>query len=169
MFAPLKTVLFGSVCLAIAALPAAASAEPPHGEGMGEIGPMKVLLRTANLTSDQQAQVRQLMQTNREQVQPLRSQIHTLRQQIAAKLFNTGTVTMADLTPMEQQIAQLHAQIADASLKAALKIRALLSNDQLTRMAQTNQKLESLHAQMESLMNPDGTASGPGVGLDFGP
>jgi protein CpxP len=166
MVTAVRTTLLTAVCFA---LPASARAQmpPPHGEGMGEIGPMKMLLRSANLTSDQQTQVHQLMQTQRSQVQPLQAQIHALREQLATKLFNTGAVTIADLTPIQQQIAKLQAQIADEALKTALKIHGLLSNDQLSRMAQTHQKMESLHAQMESLMNPDG--NGPGPGPEFGP
>jgi periplasmic protein CpxP/Spy len=168
MTTPFKTIALAAASLAIVALPAAALAQmPPHGEGMSEIGPMKMLLRSANLTSDQQAQVRQIMQSQHAQVQPLQSQIRSLRQQITAKLYNTGSVTISDLTPIQQQIAQVQAQIADQTLKTALKIRALLSNDQLGRMSQANQKLESLHTEMESLMNPEGNAQGPGP--DFGP
>jgi len=152
--------------LALGGLSASARAQmgPPHGEGVGEIGPLKMLLRSASLTQDQQAQVHQLMQSQRSQVQPLEKQIRALREQIADKLLNTGTVTAADLGALQQQIAQLQSQVADQTLKTVLKIRALLSNEQLTRMNQVHQKLKALHGEMESLVNPDGSEPGPGPG-----
>jgi Spy/CpxP family protein refolding chaperone len=159
-----KLMVLGS-CLALGSLSVTANAQmgPPHGEGGGELGPLKMLLRNANLTPDQQTQVHELMQSQRTQVQPIEKQIRALREQMADKLLSVGTVTAADFSSMQQQMAQLRSQIADQTLKTTLKIRALLSNDQLTRMNQTSQRLQAIHKEMETLVNPDGAPElGPG-------
>jgi len=158
-------VLVGGRVVGTMAGTASAQMGPPRGEGMGELGPFKMLLRSANLTSDQQTQVHQLMQSQRSQVQPIEKQIRALREQLADKLLGPGTVTAADFTSLQQQLSQLQTQLADQTLKTALKIRALLSNDQLSRMSQVSTRLQSMHREMESLMNPDGNAPelGPGA------
>jgi Spy/CpxP family protein refolding chaperone len=161
-----KHKLLGLGCLvALGAFSTRANAQmgPPHGEGGGELGPLKMLLRNANLTEDQQTQVHQLMQSQRSQVQPIEKQIRALREQMADKLLSVGTVTAADFASMQQQMAQLRSQLADQTLKTALKIRALLSNDQLNRMNQVSQRLQAIHREMETIMNPEGAPElGPG-------
>jgi periplasmic protein CpxP/Spy len=156
-----------ALCLAFAALPATALAQmgpPMRGEGMGQLGPLKMLLRSANLTADQLSQVRELMQSQRSQVQPIEKQIRALREQMADKLLAVGSLTAADFASLQQQLTQLQTQLADQTLKTALKIRALLSNEQLTRMNQVNQRVQSMHKEMESLMNPEGSPPDLGPG-----
>jgi protein CpxP len=167
MFTSGRTLLVLAGFLALSILPSEADAQmgpPPHGEGMGELGPLKMLLRSANLTEDQQAQVHQMVQAQRSQVQPIEKQIRALREQMADKLLSVGSVTAADFASLQQQLAQLQAQVADQTLKTALKIRALLSNEQLNRMNQVSHKLQAMHKEMEALMNPEGGAPEPGPG-----
>ena len=165
MFMNKHRLLILGCSLALGSMSATANAQmgPPHGEGGSDLGPLKMLLRNANLTEDQQAQVHQLMQSQRSQVQPLEKQIRALREQMANKLLSVGTVTAADFSSMQQQMAQLRGEVADQTLKTALKIRALLSNDQLNRMNQVSQRLQAIHKEMDTLLNPDGAPElGPG-------
>ena len=103
----------GDLCRAGVPLSAPARAQggpQGHGEWMGELGPLKMLLRSANLSTEQQGQVQQLMQSNRSQVQPLEKQLRALREQMANKLLGAGSVTAADFISLQDQAASASAR-----------------------------------------------------------
>ena len=138
------------------------------GFGISIQGPgLMMFLNGANLTADQKTKVRQIMQTNASQIMPLMDQVHKLREQIAAKLLGSGSVSAADLAPMEQQISQLQQQIDQDNLNASLQVRNVLTPDQLSHVAQLQQKLQSLHEQIAELMKEaGGPPMAPPGGLD---
>ena len=132
-----------------------------HGGMMG-MGPLPIFLRAANLTADQQAQVKKIMEDNRIALHGQFQQMHTAREQMAAKLFSTGPMTAADLSTQSQQIAQAQQQMLQNELKVALQVRAILTPAQLQKVAQFHQQFESLHQQMRALMGMNGQpAEGP--------
>ena len=114
--------------------------------------PFMMLLKSANLTDGQKTKVHEILKSSRGEMEPLFDQLHSLHQQMANKLLTPGAVTVDDLTPLQQQATQIHEQIGHNMLSTAIQIRNLLTPEQLARVAQTHQKLESLHAQMEELM-----------------
>jgi ferredoxin-NADP reductase len=115
------------------------------------IPPLLMGMQAAHLTADQQNQVNQILRSNRSQTAPLVQQLQSIHEQIADKLLATGTVS--DLAPLEDQAARLDAQIQQQALNASVQIRAILTSDQVARMAQFHQKMAALQAQMESLMS----------------
>lgn len=128
------------------------------GEGFPPLPPMIIPpllmgMQAAHLTADQQNQVNQILQSNRSQTASLIQQLQSVHEQIADKLLASGTVSVSDLTPLENQAAQLDAQIQQQTLNASVQIRAILTPDQVTRMAQFHQKMAALQAQMKSLMS----------------
>jgi periplasmic protein CpxP/Spy len=153
-----KKTLFAAGLVALIAAPVSALAfgGGPGGHEGGGPPPMMMLLKTANLTTDQQTQVHQILQAGKGQIRPLFQQLHTIDEQIASKLLGSGTVTASDFTALEQQKSQIQQQIDQNMINTSLQIRNLLSPTQLTAVSQTNQKLESLHQQIESLMNQSG-------------
>jgi Spy/CpxP family protein refolding chaperone len=146
-----------TLCLAATfALPTAALAQF-HGPGGGEGQmPMMMFIRHANLTADQHAKVRKIMESSFAQARPLMKQLHAIHEQIADKLMGTGAASAADIAPLQQQASQIHQQLAQQMLTAALQIRALLTPEQLARASELHKKLKSLHTQMEALMGDDG-------------
>ncbi len=86
-----------------------------HGGMMG-MGPLPIFLRAANLTADQQAQVKKIIEDNRTALHSQFQQMRTAREQMAAKLFSTGTLTAADLSTQTQQIAQAQQQMLQNEL-----------------------------------------------------
>ncbi len=124
--------------------------------GPGGPPPFMMLLRSANLSADQLKQVRQILESDHATVRNNFEQLHNIHEQIADKLLAPGAVTASDLAPLEQQAAQLQNQIDNQQLQTALKIRALLTADQLNKVAQTHQKLKGLFEQMRTLMGPPG-------------
>jgi len=130
--------------------------------GMMGMGPLPVFLRAANLTPDQQAQVKKIMEDNRAKIHGQFQQMHTAREQMAAKLFSTGPLTAADLSAQTQQIAQAQQQMLQNEINVALQVRSILTPAQLQKVAQFHQQFENLHQQMRALMGANGqSAEGP--------
>ena len=115
------------------------------------IPPLLMGMRAAHLTAEQQKQIETILEANRSKTAPLVQQLQSVHEQIADKLLGAGTVSSADLAPLENQAAQLDAQIQQQALGASVQIRGLLTPDQITRMAQFHQKMAALQAQMKSL------------------
>jgi Spy/CpxP family protein refolding chaperone len=123
----------------------------PGGEGFGEMHGMRMLLHAAHLTPDQKNQVHELMKSVRMQNRDTFKQLRALREQIADKLASTASVNATDLAPLQTQITQLRGQLAQQSIKTALQIRALLTPDQLSRVADLHVKMKALHEQEREL------------------
>jgi periplasmic protein CpxP/Spy len=123
------------------------------GDGAGIALPL--LIRGANLTADQQAQIRQIMANHRATFRDLLSQLRTSQDQMANKLFSTARLQEADLAPHVQQISQLRNQLAEEGLRVVLQIRGVLTPEQLAKASQLKSQIDSLHSQIRSLWEPD--------------
>jgi hypothetical protein len=113
------------------------------------------------LTADQQNQVNQILKSNASQTAPLIQQLQSIHEQIANRLLSSGTVSSEDLAPLEDQAAQLDAQIQQQALNASVQIRAILTPDQVSRMAAFRQKMAALQTQMDDLMRESIQLSDP--------
>lgn len=136
-----------------------------HGGGGPMPMPLMMLLRQANLTADQQTKVHQIMAENFAKSRPLMRQLHTVHEQIADKLLSTGPVSATDLGPLQQQEGQVQQQLDQQMLASALRIRALLTPDQLSRLADLHTKLKALREQMHALIGDAEPPPGPPPGL----
>ena len=135
-----------------------------HG-GPGGVPPSFMMsLRAANLTPDQQTKIHDIFEKSHKTIGPLFEQLHSIDQQISAKLLGTGPVTAADLQPLENQAEAIHKQIDAQTLADAIAIRGVLTADQIGKMAAFNQKMSALHDQIETLMKSTGTGDVPALG-----
>jgi len=129
----------------------------PHG-GMGRppappvVPPFMLALRSANLTSEQQTKLREILDSTRPESESLLKELHSIHQQIADKLLSSGTVTESDLAPLTRRAGQLEEKMQQQSIATALKIRAILTPEQLAKMSTFNQRMSSIHSQIEALM-----------------
>jgi Spy/CpxP family protein refolding chaperone len=161
------TTLFLASALGLSAGPLAAQpmSSPPehagmhHMGGMGRMGGMHdggsafmMLLRSADLTAAQRGQLRDILQAQKAQMKAVHRQFRQVHEQLAEKLLSPGTVTAAELAPLEQKALHCQQQIDHGMIDTALAIRNILTPDQLSRVSQVHQKLESLHAQIRSVM-----------------
>ncbi len=146
---------------------AAASAQPVGigGPGGPMLMPLMMLIRQANLTSDQQAKVHDIMRSNFSQAQPLLKQLRGIHDEIADKLMSTGTVSASDLAPLQAQEAQIHQQLDSQMASTALQIRGLLTAEQLTKIANLHSQLKSLRTQIDALLGTDMPMMGPPPGF----
>ena len=151
----------GTVLVAVClwALPGHAQLRPGAHERGGMAGDgtgiaLPLLLRGANLTSDQKAQVQQIMSNHRAILRDLFSQLRAAQDQMANKLFSTARLQEADLAPQVQQITQVRNQLAEEGLRVILEIRGVLTPEQLAKASELKAQMEALHSQMRNLWGP---------------
>jgi protein CpxP len=125
------------------------------------VPPLMMGLQAAHLSAEQRKQMGQIMQSNASQTAPLVEQLRSVHEQIADKLLAPGTVTAADLAPLESQATQLDGEIQQQSLNASIRIRGILTPDQVVRMAQFHKKMAALQAQMRDLMKETSPSAEP--------
>jgi Spy/CpxP family protein refolding chaperone len=122
--------------------------------GMHDGSRLLMLLRSANLTAAQEAQVHLILNNNRGQMESLRQQLMSLHEKISAKLLSPGTVTSADLKPLVDKASRLEATLNENMTECAVSIRNVLTPAQVSKLAETHAKLESIHKQIKGLMGP---------------
>ena len=156
-------VTLGLLCAPLMAGPSAAQGMGMghgygHGAMMGMHGgsPFLMLLKSANLTAAQQQQVQLILNSEHSKMQGIHQQLFSLHEQISAKLFSPGSVTSADLKPLVQQASRLEADMNQNMADTAVAIRNVLTPDQVKHLAEVQQKLHSLHAQIQGLMGHPG-------------
>ncbi len=157
----MKTVVVLLVAAVLtAAAPVMLAAEPlgppfmmGGGHMFGDSGAMMLplVLKHANLTPEQTAQVHKIMDSDRATLRALRKQLDVANGQLADKLFAPGPVQAADLTPQVQQISQLRQQLMEQGVKTALSIRAVLTPAQLAQVSQLKDRMQKLRAEMRSI------------------
>jgi Spy/CpxP family protein refolding chaperone len=126
-----------------------------HRNGAASLGiPMRLLLKNANLTDAQKAQLHQIISSRRTTRKTEWQQLHAAKEQLVAKYVSSGPVSASDLSAPLQQITQIKDQMAQEELQDALAIRNLLTPAQLQQMSQTKSKLDQIHAEMKSLYAP---------------
>jgi len=138
-----------------AALFASGSAGAQLSERRGGGGSLlPLMVRSANLTPEQDTKVKELVVARRTAARALSQQLRQSEDELAEKLLAPGSIHLADVQPQLQRIAQLREQILRDSTQAALDIRALLTPEQLARAAQTNTRMRQLQREMRQLVPP---------------
>lgn len=123
---------------------------PMGGPGLGMMLPM--VLRGANLTPEQESQVREILKAHRPESRAYWEQLRATQEEIADKLFAPGTVQTEDLAPQLQRIAQVRQQMLQESLKVSLEVRALLTPEQLAKALQLKDGLRALRKEERKLL-----------------
>jgi Spy/CpxP family protein refolding chaperone len=113
---------------------------------------LPVLLRSANLTPDQQSQVRSILAARRTSARSIIQQLRQAQAELADKLVAPGPAQMADIQPQLQKISQLRDQLLQNGAQATLDIRALLTADQLTAAGQAKDRLRQLRSEMQQIL-----------------
>ena len=153
----LAAVIVSALLLAATGAPAFAQApgrEPGMRNGGRGDGELWLMIRAAQLTPEQQTKVRAILSAHRASARPVIEQLRQAQQELGSKLLAPGSVQAADLQPQLQRIGQLRDQLAQDSANAALEVRAVLTPEQLARVAQTKDRLRQLREEMRQLMQP---------------
>lgn len=161
----IASVIAGVLLAAGAASPVLAQAPPPrpgpppHESGMRwgmgrPDGELALMIRAGNLTPEQQAKVRGILSAHRAGTRTLIEQLRQAQQELGAKLLAPGPIQTGDIQPQLERISRLRDQVAQDSAQAALEVRAVLTPEQLARVAQTKERLTQLREEMRQLMQP---------------
>ncbi len=149
LFAAALAVLMGS---AIAKSQTTADAPPPprmHGRGFGMGGPMMGLFaKQLNLTDDQKAQMKDVMQKERPTFEPLRKQQRQLDLQLLQ--YVQGSFDQAKVQALANQKAQIEAQLTVQETRVGNELYQLLTADQQTQLKQI---VATHQARMQQRMN----------------
>ena len=148
VFATLAVALVIGVAFAVAE----GGPEGMHHHGMGMHGELGFPLHALNLTDDQRAQVKQIMQTEKPNIHPLMHQEFQAHQQMM-QLITSGKFDQTQATALATQEAQTHIQMEVEHAKIASQIYNLLSSDQKAKVADIvakHQQMMQQHMQKES-------------------
>lgn len=147
---------------------AAGLAGPAAGQGMGPDmgrgGPwgrdggmaLPFLIRSANLTPEQETRVRAILSAHRTATRNALEQLRRAQDELADKLLAAGAVQSADLQPQLQQIGQLREQLLQDSAQIALEVRAVLTPEQLAKAGQVKARMKQLQSEMHHLFERPG-------------
>lgn len=156
-----KFVAFGALAVAIAAGVAVAEANGGpgmrHGMHHGFMGGpdmgMGMMLHRLNLTDQQHAQVKQIMQSERPNFQPLMQQEGQLHQQML-QLVTNGTFDQAKASTIASQEAQVHMQMQLEHMKIASQIYGLLDSNQKSQVSDMITKHQQhMQEHMQKMQN----------------
>lgn len=146
-------VLAGLMALVLGTVPAGAQSRYSAMAGGGDSGLMlPLLLRGARLTPDQETRVKAIVEAHRATFRSVGEQLRTAQEEMASKLLGTAAVKADDLAPTVQRIAQLREQLLREAMATALEVRAVLTPEQVAKMAQTHERMKQLRAEMRALM-----------------
>ncbi len=123
---------------------------PGMGPDPGMLFPM--ILGKLDLSDDQRAQVRTILEAHRPTMQALFPPLRAAHEKLAAKLFQTDALAASDLTPYVDAVNKAKSQVQQEGIKIALEIRGVLTPAQLAKASDIHTQLESLHAQMKALL-----------------
>jgi periplasmic protein CpxP/Spy len=141
-------LLFGT---AIAKSQTADAPPPPpmHGHEFGMGGPMMgFFAKQLNLTEDQKAQMKSVMEKEHPTMKPLMQQQRLIDQQL--RQYVEGTFDQAKVQALAAQKAQVQAQITVQETRIHNQLYQLLTPDQQTQLKQIEAKHE---ARMQQHMN----------------
>jgi len=123
-----------------------------HGGMMG-MGMGMGFLHQLNLTEDQHAQVKQILQVERPNMKPLMKQEFQSRQQMM-QLITSGPFDQAKVTALASQEAQVHMQLEVEHAKIASQIYGLLDSTQKAKVADIMAKHQQRMQQHEQNQPP---------------
>ena len=160
-----RTLILAAVATTTLGL-ATVHARPRFGMGPGPMmmgpggmdGPammLPLLLRSANLTPEQEAQVQKIMADRRAQTRALVREMRAGQAALLDKLFAAGDLKANDLKPELDRLTRARAQLMDHAVTTALDIRKVLTPEQLARTAKIKDRMRALHDQMRELVAPE--------------
>ncbi|MFN8544805.1 MAG: periplasmic heavy metal sensor [Candidatus Binatia bacterium] len=123
---------------------------PGMGPDAGMLFPM--ILDKLDLTADQEARVRAILETHRPTLQGLFPRLRAAQESLATRLFQAAALAPEDLTADVDQLNQTKAQVVQEGIRTALEIRGILTPAQLAKAAEIHGRLQALHEEMRQIL-----------------
>ncbi len=129
---------------------------PGGGPGMGGHGgpgglPLPLPILVSEMTPTQRGQLRDIMQADRPVMKGLMQQLRAAHDALSDRVLSPGALGASDLDAQVKQIAALRDQLVQQALATTLKVRALLTPEQLADAKSKVARLRELHAEMRGL------------------
>lgn len=119
-----------------------------HGGGRG----MMMGLRQLNLTDEQKAKVKEIIEANRATMEPIRDAMRANHEKLAAM---KGTFDEAAVTPVATEQGNLMAQMIVARQKVKSEIFAILTDEQKAKAEQLQQQMKERFRKGPGFGRPD--------------
>ncbi len=138
----LGLVIVGVVTLWVSAAHAESTERQPLlmpvlvGDGPGMLIP--VIVKTAELTEEQDAAVTQLMEKENPPMRELLNALQTASVELAEKTFEAKSPRPTDTAPLLRRISEIRGQLMQREMATLLRIRALLKPEQLANIEKVN-------------------------------
>lgn len=129
-----------------------------HKMGRGGFG---MALRGLNLTDEQKASIKQLMEENRSKFEPIQAALRENRGKLRAASAN-GAFDEAQITALANEQAGLLAKMIVEKERAKAQVFALLTDEQKAKAAEMRQKMEERFKNRGTRRGGEGPGSGPG-------
>ena len=143
----------------------AQTAEKPEGKrgfgkkGFGKRGGHAMMFRGLDLTEEQKAQMKQIRQTSKETVKPIREQMKANRQKLA-ELSASSNFDQAQVQAIAAQQGSLTAQMIVEREKVKSQIFQILTPEQKAKAAEIGaQRKQKMQERMQKRMNKRGGGS----------
>ena len=143
-FAAFVAVLLGTVVAKSQTTDDAAPAPPPmhgHHMGRGMEGHLHFMAAKLNLTDDQKAQMKAIMQKERTTLKPLHQQEQQIEQQL--RQYVQGNFDEAKVSALAAQKAQVQAQLTVEQARIHSQLYQLLTSDQKEQLKQMQAKRDA--------------------------
>ena len=132
---------------------------PPDGFGIQFFadgpgpGPMLPLfLHRADLTPEQRATIHKVLEGNRAELQKLLTRLEQANEGLSAKLFAARELALADVEKEVAEVSELRRRLMVQGLETTLQIRAIMTPEQLAKVAAVKTRMDKLHAEMRGLL-----------------
>jgi Spy/CpxP family protein refolding chaperone len=117
-----------------------------HGAWADE-APLPALLKAAGVTDEQKAQIKAIVADHRPALRSLYGQLRAANQTLTDGLFIAGDPTLS-----VEKITQIRGQLLVETVKMRQEVLAVLTPDQLAKVAQLKDQLRGLQAERHNLL-----------------
>jgi Spy/CpxP family protein refolding chaperone len=157
LFVAALAVMLGGAIAKAQTADTATAPPPPHAHEWAMRGPMMDFpFKELNLTAEQHAQIKALMQKERPTMKPLMEQLNQLHQQL--KQYEEGTYDEAKVQTLVAQQAQTLVQVKVEEARIHNEVFQLLTPDQQARMKEIEANRD---AHMQQHMQGGGAPAAP--------
>lgn len=126
---------------------------PPGGPGMPPPPPdtmlVSILIRGANLSSEQHVRVGAIMSARQATLRMLIERLRKTEDELADGLLAQGPAS--DFQSTIARVSQLREQLLQESVRAAVEVRGILTPEQLARATYVKDRLRALQMEMRQL------------------
>ncbi len=117
---------------------------------------LPLLLKQAELTPEQKLKVGKIMRTHKPSFEGLFAEMREAREAMSAKVYGPGVMTQDDVDAAIARMNPIRERLMREGMAVALEVRALLTAEQIDKMAKAKRRMEALREEMADLYGGSG-------------